>query len=95
MNINPFILFVSNIISLYNYALFAWIIISWLIYFNIVNTQQPAIIKINHFLNQIIEPALIKIRKFLPTIYGADLSPIVLILILQLLNNILFTYFYK
>ncbi len=95
MNINPFILLLSNVISLYNFALFAWIIISMLINFNIVNSYQQIVSRIMRFLDEIILPPIKYIRRFVPIIAGIDLSPLVLILALQLINRILFTYFYK
>jgi len=95
VNINPFIILINNIISFYSFALFSWIVISTLINFNIVNSYQPFVLRVMGFLDQIILPPIRFIRKFIPTIAGIDLSPMVLILALQLIKNILITYFYK
>ena len=45
MNLNPFIFLIINIIDLYSYFLMGLIVISWLIYFNIVNYHQTLVFK--------------------------------------------------
>ncbi len=44
---------------------------------------------IQRVLAQIVEPMLMPIRKRLPTLGGIDLSPLILILLLQVLGSIL------
>jgi YggT family protein len=95
MNINPFIVFFSNIIFLYSVAIGVWVVLSWLVSFQIINQNQPFVNRVLYVLSKIIEPLLSKIRKILPVIGGIDLSPIVAFLLLQLLDNIMYTYFYK
>ncbi len=97
--LNPFIILLSNIISLYNWVLIIWVIMSLLVSFNVINRFQPVIAKIFYILNRLTEPALRPIRrvldKFLPDLGGIDISPVILILLLQFLNNALYTYFYN
>ena len=94
MNINPIIILISQIISLYNFALVVYCISSWLIGFGILNRDNKFVYKVMEVLGKIVEPLLSKIRQYLPTISGIDLSPIVLFLLLNFLRNVLFTYFY-
>jgi YggT family protein len=84
---NPFASLLLSIISLYNMVLFAWVIVSMLIYFNILNRYQPLVQKINYILHRLVDPVLNPIRKYIPTIGGIDLSPVVLILGLQFISN--------
>ena len=95
MNLNPFVILLSNIISLYSTGFILWIIIGWLIRFDVINGYQPFVKRVMSFFNRVFEPALIYIRKFLPLIGGLDLSPIVLILLLSFAKELLFTYIYK
>lgn len=95
MNINPFINLISNIISIYSSIFILWIIAGWLIRFQIINPYQIFVRKIMDFCYQIFEPALVQIRKILPSIGGVDLSPLVLILLLNFVKELLFTYFYR
>ncbi|MFV9876179.1 MAG: YggT family protein [Rickettsiales endosymbiont of Dermacentor nuttalli] len=95
MNLNPAIDLIGQIISLYNLVLIVWIVVSWLIYFNIVNKYQPFIRKLMYALAKLVEPVLNYIRSFIPPIGGIDLSAIVLFLALDFIKNALYTYFYK
>lgn len=96
--LNPFVILFSNIIQIYNWILIIWVVMSLLISFNVINRHQLVVARIFHILNRLTEPALRPIRrlmhKYLPDLGGIDLSPIVLILLLQFLNNALFTYLY-
>lgn len=89
---NPFILLLSNIIELYSIAILIWIVLGVLVYFKIVNRSHILVSKTNDFLSRIIEPVLNPIRRYLPPINGIDISPVVLILLLNFLQNALFYY---
>lgn len=91
----PFIQLISNVIYLYNMAIFIWFVLGLLVYFNIVNRTHPLVQKVNEFLTKLIEPVLRPIRKYVPAIGGIDISPIVLILLLNFLQNALFYYFVR
>jgi len=91
----PFIRLLSNVIDLYNMAIFVWFVLGLLVSFNIVNRTHPLVFRVNEFLTRLIEPALRPIRKYLPPIGGIDISPIVLILLLNFLQNALFYYFVR
>lgn len=95
MNINPFIEFISSLINLYRFALIAWIVMYYLIEFNIVNPYQPFVKKVSYTLEQLVEPVLKRLRKIIPSIGFIDLSPIILFLLLDLVQRILFSYLYK
>lgn len=90
---NPFLVLIIEVINLFNIVLFAWVILSLLIYFNIVNPYQPFVRKVMQILDRIIEPVLRPIRKYVPTVGGLDLSPLVLVLLLQFITNSLIYYF--
>lgn len=95
MNINPFINLINTILSFYSTAFIIWIVMLWLIRFQIINGYNLFIKKAMNFGAQIFEPALIQIRKIIPSVGGIDLSPIVLIVLINFVKEILFTYFYK
>lgn len=96
---NPFIVLISKVISLINIALIVWIVLGLLIHFDIVNRNNPLINRIQNILDQLFEPVLRPIRarlaKFMPALNGIDLSPVVLILLLNFINDALFSWFYK
>lgn len=83
---------IDTVISLYIWCLIISAILSWLVAFNVVNTQNRIVYTIGDFLYRITEPALRPIRRFLPNLGGIDLSPIVLILLLLFARSLLGEY---
>lgn len=80
--------------DLYVWLLIASAILSWLIAFNVVNTRNQFVAGVAEFLYRITEPALRPIRQFLPNFGGLDISPIVLILLIMLIQRIITYYIY-
>ena len=79
-------------LNLYIYLLIAAAVLSWLIAFNVVNTRNQAVAMIGDFLFRITEPALRPIRNMLPNLGGIDISPIILILLIILIERVLVYY---
>ena len=96
MNLNPFIDLIARVLNLYNWALTVWVILSLLIYFDVINKHQRIVYKVMYFLNGLIEPVLDKIRRIIPAVIGGvDISVIVLYLLISFVIKILYTYFYQ
>jgi YggT family protein len=74
-------------IRVYFFIIVAYVVLSMLVSFQIVNPRVPIIAKIGNVLYRLSEPALRPIRRFLPTMAGFDFSPIVLLLILQFVGG--------
>jgi YggT family protein len=89
---NPFVQLLSNVIYIYSLILIVTIILSVLISFDIVNRHQPFIMRLDYALNRLTEPALRPIRQFMPDLGGLDLSPLILLLLLNFLENALLYY---
>ena len=84
---------VLQILKLYSYVVIANVIVSWLVAFNILNTQNRFVFSILDATYKLTDPALNKIRRFLPTFGSIDISPVILILLLMFLRNIIFEIF--
>ena len=67
---------------------------SWLFAFGVVNASNQFVATIGRMLYQLTEPALRPIRRVLPAFGGLDLSPIVLLLIIFLIERIIIYYIY-
>jgi YggT family protein len=78
-----------DVISLYMYVVVVSVIFSWLIAFNVVNTQNRFVYTLVDILHRLTEPLLGRIRRILPDLGGMDLSPIVLIFGLVLLQRLI------
>ena len=73
---------VLQILKLYSYVVIANVIVSWLIAFNILNTQNRFVYSILELSYILTDPILNKIRRFLPNLGTLDISPIVLLLLI-------------
>tara|TARA_B100001059_G_scaffold193514_1_gene197307 strand:- start:1159 stop:1449 length:291 start_codon:yes stop_codon:yes gene_type:complete len=73
---------VLQILKLYSYVVIANVIVSWLISFNILNTQNKFVYSILELTYRLTDPFLNKIRGFLPNLGALDISPIILLLLI-------------
>lgn len=85
----PLLAVLSAAIGIYSWIVIASVIMSWLVNFNIINSNNNFVLMILEFLYRVTEPVLLKIRRFIPIMSGFDLSPIVLILILWFLQAVI------
>ena len=76
-------------ISLYVWALIIAAVLSLLLAFNVLDTRNRLVWTISDFFYRVTEPLLRPIRRWLPDLGGVDLSPLVLILLLQALRILL------
>lgn len=97
--LNPFIELIASLLQLYNLAIFIWIILGLLIHFDVVNRYNRFIQIVKDTLDKIIEPALMPIRRFMQRLFGPmggiDLSPIILILLIQFVQSALYSWFWN
>ena len=73
---------VLQILKLFSYVVIANVIVSWLIAFNVLNTQNRLVYSILEFSYRLTDPILNKIRSFLPNLGSLDISPIILLLLI-------------
>ena len=77
-----FYFLVMTFLKFYWWTVIANVIISWLIAFNILNTQNRFVYSILEFSYRLTDPILNKIRRFLPNLGSLDISPIILLLLI-------------
>ena len=83
----------DSVITIYIWIVIINAISSWLVAFNILNTQNRFVFSVLDTTYKLTDPALNKIRRFLPTFGSVDLSPVVLILFLMFIRNLVFEIF--
>ena len=83
----------DSIITIYLWIIIINAILSWLVAFNILNTQNRFVFSVLDTTYKLTDPALNKIRRFIPTFGSIDISPVILILVLMFLRNIIFEVF--
>ncbi len=80
--------FISQLITLYIYVIIAAVVLSWLIGFGIVNLRNPMVRSIYNGLLAVTEPVMAPIRRILPDLGAIDISPLVLLLLLQFVQQV-------
>ena len=83
----------DSIITIYLWIIIINALLSWLVAFNVLNTQNRFVFSVLDTTHKLTDPALNKIRRFLPTFGSIDLSPVVLILFLMFIRNLVFEIF--
>jgi len=83
----------DSVITIYLWIIIINAILSWLVAFNVLNTQNKFVFSVLDVTYKLTDPALNKIRRFIPTFGSIDISPVVLILILIFLRNVIFEIF--
>ena len=83
----------DSIIAIYIWIVIINAILSWLVAFNVLNTQNRFVFSVLDATYKLTDPALNQIRRFLPTFGSIDLSPVVLILFLMFIRNLVFEIF--
>ena len=83
-------LLVDSVINIYIWLIIINAILSWLVAFNILNTQNRFVFTVLNATHQLTDPVLNKIRRFIPNLGSVDISPVVLILLLIFIRNLFF-----
>ena len=73
---------ILQILKLYSYVVIANVVISWLVAFNVLNTQNRFVYSILELTYRLTDPFLRRIRAFLPNLGNLDISPIILLLLI-------------
>ena len=83
----------DSVITIYLWIIIINAILSWLVAFNILNTQNRFVFSVLDVTYKLTDPALSKIRRFIPMFGSIDISPVILILLLMFLRNLIFEVF--
>ena len=90
--IDFFLYIIFQILQIYKYAVIIYVILSMLISFNIINTNNRIISIVMDFLFKLIEPLLRVIRNVIPNFGAIDVSPVILIIVIEALQYIMTKY---
>ena len=82
------------VLDLYVWLLIASAILSWLIAFNVINYRNDFVRSIWTGLQAVTEPLLKPIRNIMPNLGAVDISPVILLLLIFLIERIIAYYIY-
>ena len=83
----------DSVITIYLWIIIINAILSWLVAFNVLNTQNRFVFSVLDVTYKLTNPALNKLRRFIPMFGSIDISPVILILLLMFLRNLIFEVF--
>lgn len=92
MHNDPFLWLILTILDIFFWFLIINVILSWLVAFNVVNRSNRFVSTLGEFLYRITEPVLAPIRRVLPNLGGIDISPLIVIILIQFLQQLLIRY---
>lgn len=80
--------FINWVLGLIEVVIFIVAIMSWLIAFNVINVYNSGVRSIWDALNAITEPMLRPIRRYLPMMGGIDISPLILLVVIEFIRQV-------
>ena len=83
---------VLQILKLNSYIVITNVIISWLVAFNVLNTQNRFVYSVLELTYRLTEPFLNKKRRFIPNLGTLDISPVILLLLIWFLQTCMYLY---
>ena len=79
-------------LEIYSFIIIATVIVSWLIAFNVISMANPTARKIVSFLGRLTDPVLRPMQRYIPSIGGIDITPIVVIFAIILLQRLVVSF---
>ena len=89
---NSLLILVDSIVDLYCFTLIAYVVVTWLVAFNIINPWHPLARSFINGLSRLHDPILDWIRSIVPSLGGLDISPVILLLAVQFARNLIFEF---
>jgi len=84
------IFLIISALDVFLWIIIANIVISWLVVFDVLNIRNKWIYKGCALINRLVEPAMGQCRRIIPPIGGMDLSPMVLIFGIYIVQGLLY-----
>jgi YggT family protein len=76
-------------LKVYFWIIILTVVVSWLVVFDALNTRNKLVAKFCNLLNAVTNPLILRLRKIIPPLGGVDLTPMVVIFGIYLLQSIL------
>jgi YggT family protein len=80
---------IDGLLGLLVLAIIISAILSWLVAFDVINLRNRFVYNIAHFLEAVTRPILAPVQKIIPPLGGVDISPIIVLLVIQAFRSYL------
>lgn len=74
---------VHGLLTALIWAIIVSAVMSWLVAFDVINLRNRFVANIARFLDAVTRPILRPVQRFIPALGGVDISPIIVLLIIQ------------
>lgn len=74
---------VDALLALLVWAIIISAVLSWLVAFDVINLRNRFIYQVAHFLDAVTRPVLRPFQRIIPPLGGVDITPIIVLLIIQ------------
>ena len=74
---------VDSLLGLLSLAIIISAILSWLVAFDVINLRNPFVNSLARFLDAVTRPLLRPFQRIIPPLGGVDITPIIVLLIIQ------------
>lgn len=81
------------ILSVFFWIIIAQVVLSWLIAFDVINVRNAQAQNLIRLLNKITDPVFKPLRKVIPAIGGIDVTPIIIIFAISILQKLIANFF--
>ena len=79
-----FLFFIAdNLLNLLVLAIIISAVMSWLVAFDVINLRNPMVYNVSRFLDAVTRPLLRPVQRVIPALGGVDISPIIVLLVIQ------------
>ena len=86
---------IDALIGLLIFAIIVSAVLSWLVAFNVINLRNPIVYGVARFLDAVTTPIMRPVQRFIPPLGGVDISPIIVILLLQGVRGYLLPWLFR
>src|SRR3954447_14749357 len=80
---------VNLLLSIVTWIIIAQVILSWLFAFNVLNTSSQGVRTLATAIDRLTAPLYRPVRRILPDFGGIDFSPLVILILIQILQKLL------
>ena len=77
------------ILDVFRFFVIAHLVMSWLLRFEVLNIRQEFVGQVWYGLQRLLEPVYSRVRRLMPDLGGIDLSPIVVLVLIEILRIVL------
>ncbi|MBA4249209.1 MAG: hypothetical protein C0432_00605 [Candidatus Puniceispirillum sp.] len=81
------------LIDLFQFCLVAYVVLGWLIYFEVINRYNNVIMMVGQTLKRILDPFLDFISRFIPRLGAVDLSALALFVVIFFLKQLVISIY--